>query len=108
MARAMYAKKAGRVGRSGAMSAKPWEPAPKFDPFAKCVLYYEARILREVPLFKFIERAIFGLERIADKEDRYRGRMLGYILLGLVALSVLLVLIVPRAGRALGRVAHHR
>lgn len=52
-------------------------------------------------MFKFIERAVFRLERIADKEDRYRGRMLGYILLGLVALSLLLVLIIPRPGERL-------
>jgi methyl-accepting chemotaxis protein len=52
-------------------------------------------------LFKFIERAVFRLERIADKEDRYRGRMLGYILLGLIALSILLVLIIPRPGERL-------
>ncbi len=52
-------------------------------------------------MFKFIERAVFRLERIADKEDRYRGRMLGYMLLGLVALSILLVLIIPRPAERL-------
>jgi len=52
-------------------------------------------------VFKFIERVVFKLERIADKEDRYRGRMLGYILLGLVVLSVLLAAIIPRQGERL-------